>query len=160
MKNYGASGLNIHRLSPLPPPTDRAHLLELLPVPADASLWLVSVMGGCQRMEWGKTWPQGVGRTRRAGPGHRCFLEILSPLLSFPANLLAQQLLGRFAGPGRQYQKSKKRQKYEAEVAPSVQHSCNLQKITNDRNAEESKQKNLWARGRTDERRAWRVSSS
>ena len=32
----------------------------------------------------------------------RCFLEPLSSLLSFPANPLAQQLLGRLAGPGRQ----------------------------------------------------------
>ena len=34
--------------------------------------------------------------------GHRCFVFTLSSLLSFPANPLAQQLLGRLAGPGRQ----------------------------------------------------------
>ena len=33
---------------------------------------------------------------------HRCFVQPLSSLLSFPANPLAQQLLGRLAGPGRQ----------------------------------------------------------
>ena len=33
---------------------------------------------------------------------HGCFLEPLSSLLSFPANPLAHQLLGRLAGPGRQ----------------------------------------------------------
>ena len=32
----------------------------------------------------------------------RCFALTLSSLLSFPANPLAQQLLGRLAGPGRQ----------------------------------------------------------
>ena len=32
----------------------------------------------------------------------RCFVKPLSSLLSFPANPLAQQLLGRLAGPGRQ----------------------------------------------------------
>ena len=33
---------------------------------------------------------------------HRCFLETLSSLFSFPANPLAHQLAGRLAGPGRQ----------------------------------------------------------
>ena len=50
---------------------------------------------------------------------HRCFLETLSSLLSFPANQLAQKLLGKLDGQGRQQQESEKRQKYEAEDAPS-----------------------------------------
>ena len=45
---------------------------------------------------------------------HRCFLETLSSFLSFPANPLAQQVLGRLAGPGMQSQESRSRQKYEA----------------------------------------------
>ena len=44
------------------------------------------------------------------------------------------------AKPGRQKQKSRKRQKYEAEDASSLQHLCNLQKNTNDRNAKESQE--------------------
>ena len=45
----------------------------------------------------------GVGRFGyRVALGHRCFFETLSSLLSFPANPLAQQLLGRLARRGRQ----------------------------------------------------------
>ena len=55
-----------------------------------------------------------------ASIGNIYVLLSLLDLLSFPAKPLAQQLLGRFAGPGRQCQKSRKRQQYGAEVASTV----------------------------------------
>ena len=74
----------------------------------------------------------------------QCIQQLYSPVIDVLFSLfififpVLQNSCWALAGPGWEKQKSRKRQNYIAEVASSVWHSRNLQKNTNDRNAEES----------------------